>query len=258
MAGMQSVIQLENVCFSYRNREVLHNVSFEVREADMVSIVGPNGGGKTTLIHLILGLLNPDRGKVKLFGGDPQRTCRRVGYVPQHLDFDAQFPVSTRDVVRMGAVPYTFWNRPSDSAVEAVLDRVGCLSFAARSFARLSGGEKQKVMIARALMTDPDLLVLDEPTANVDPQAEHDIYEIFDNCHQRIPVLFVSHNLSVVSRYVTHVICVNRTAAIHPRERITQQTIREIYGGELAVLSHSDACHITDPSHVFDEPHSHD
>jgi len=255
---MQTVIRFDQVCFSYRMREVLHHVSFDIDQSDMVAIVGPNGGGKTTLIKLMLGLLKPLRGKVELFGQSPEEQSFRVGYVPQYLEFDSQYPVTSNDVVSMGIYhPDKGWlsRKASQDRIQTALATVGCERLAQQSFATLSGGEKQKVMIARALAGDTHLLVLDEPTANVDTQAEHDIYEIFKKCHERLPVVFVSHNLSVVTRHVTQVICVNGTAVKHSRESITQNTIQELYGGELAVLSHGQACHITDPSRILGEAH---
>jgi zinc transport system ATP-binding protein len=261
MIQRSPVIELNDVCFSYRKREVLHNVGFQVQSSDMMAIVGPNGGGKTTLLLLILGLLNPNRGRVLLFGEAPQQTRKRVGYVPQNLSFDNAFPITALDVVKMGCLHRKQGKHRSkeirESAVEA-LTTTGCGSLIHAPFASLSGGERQRVMIAHALVGKPELLLLDEPTANVDPKSEHELYELFQEMNRSIPIVFVSHNLSVVSRHVSHVLCVNHTAAAHPIGEILHSTFTELYGGKLALLSHDMHCHVTDASHAYDEPHSHE
>lgn len=258
MIQKHPVIELENVCFSYRKREVLHNVSFQVDKTDMMAIVGPNGGGKTTLILLILGLLNPLRGSVRLLGRSPQQSRKHIGYVPQTLNFDLRFPVTAFDVVKMGMLGQNDKGCSKKNIYQMVLNSLestGCDALAHASFASLSGGERQRVMIARALAGEPSLLLLDEPTANVDPRSEHELYELFKELNQRIPIVFVSHNLGVVTRHVSHVLCVNHTAVSHPIGDILQTTFTELYGGKLAVISHDVHCHITDPSHAMSEPH---
>ena len=255
------VIQLENVCFSYRTREVLHNINFSVHNKNMMAIVGPNGGGKTTLLHLILGLLKPVRGRVQLFGQAPQLTRKQVGYVPQNLNFDADFPITALEVTQMGGLHHRHNGisaREIRMKAEKALESVGCTHLLEAPFASLSGGERQRVMIAGALTGDPNLLLMDEPTANVDPKSEHELYELFREMNQKIPIVFVSHNLSVVSRHVSHVLCVNHTAVAHPITEIMKTTFTELYGGELALLSHDMHCHVTDASHAYDEPHVHD
>ena len=261
MPDRSPVIQLENVCFSYRTREVLHNVNFEVGEQDMMAIVGPNGGGKTTLLHLILGLLKPVRGRVLLLGEDPQKSRNRVGYVAQNMQFDNAFPITALEVTEMGCLHQRDEGQSArqgrEKAMEA-LRATGCERLHAAPFASLSGGERQRVMIASAMAGDPELLLMDEPTANVDPKSEHELYTLFQEMNRKIPIVFVSHNLSVVSRNVSHVLCVNHTAVAHPIGEILHTTFTELYGGKLALLSHDMHCHITDPSHAYDEPHTHE
>ena len=261
MPDQSPVIQLKNVCFSYRTREVLHNVNFEVAKEDMMAIVGPNGGGKTTLLHLILGLLKPVRGTVSLFGEDPLKSRNRVGYVAQNLQFDNAFPITALEVTEMGCLHQRQDGQPAkegrEKAMEA-LKATGCDHLHAAAFASLSGGERQRVMIASAMAGDPELLLMDEPTANVDPKSEHELYTLFQEMNRKIPIVFVSHNLSVVSRHVSHVLCVNHTAVAHPMADILHTTFTELYGGELALLSHDMHCHITDASHAYDEPHAQD
>ncbi len=253
-----AVIEVRDVCFGYGADETLHNVGFKVRARDMVAVVGPNGGGKTTLLRLLLGLLAPRWGTVRVLGGDPRRASRRIGYVPQRLECDPRFPVTVSDVVSMGRVeahrfgPYRAADR---GAVERALAQVGMEGLARRPFARLSGGERQRVLIAQALVSDPAVLLLDEPTANVDPAAEHRLFELFRALNERLTLMLVSHNVNVVTRHVSHVLCVNRTAEMHPIEALLSSEFRESYGGEMAVILHDVQCHVVDRSRVLATGH---
>lgn len=258
MEPKTAVAELKNVCFSYKTREILHNVNLSIPADSMTAIVGPNGGGKTTLLKLILGMLKPDRGTIELLGNAAHLSRSRVGYVPQKLDIDNQFPVSALDVVRMGFLtPTRSRARGSASRQKAMelLQKTHADHIAKQRFSRLSGGERQRVLIAKSLASNPELLVMDEPTANVDPHSEHELYELFQSLNRTIPILFVSHNLNVVSRNVSHVICVNKTADLHRIQDVLETTFTELYGGTLAVIHHGETCHINDPSHAMSQPH---
>ncbi len=258
MTQPSNVIELQDLCFSYSRREILHNVNVAIPAGSMTAIVGPNGGGKTTLLHLMLGILQPDRGRVSLLGETPLISRSRVGYVPQKLEVDNKFPVSALDVVRMGFLtpdrPRVRGKQIREQAIE-VLSATGVAHLANRTFAQLSGGERQRVLISKALACKPELLLLDEPTANVDPRSEHEIYDLFQSLNHQLTVVFVSHNLNVVSRNVSHVVCVNHTAAIHPIGDVLENTFTELYGGKLAVIHHGNSCHVNDPSHALNQPH---
>ncbi len=254
-----AVIEVIDLCFFFGDREILHNLNFRVREKDLVAVVGPNGGGKTTLLLLLLGLLEPTLGTVRVFGAAPAAARVRIGYVPQHFSFDPRFPVSAFDVVRMGRVEkhaLGLYRREDNAAAERALEEVGMLDRRKRSFSRLSGGERQRVLIARALAGNPELLLMDEPTANVDSRAENALYELFHRISLAKTVIFVSHNLNVVTRYVSHVLCVNHAAVYHPIGEIMTAAFKEAHGGELAVLLHDLRCHITDPSRAFASAHA--
>ena len=254
----QPVVQFENVCFAYNGAEVLHNVCFSVAEREMVAIVGPNGGGKTTLLRLMLGLLRPRVGSVSVFGKAPPAVRQRIGYVPQHMMFDPQFPVNALDVVKMGRVDrhWSGWcGRDDRAAAEKALDQVGMLELAKRAFSELSGGERQRVLIALALASEPDLLLMDEPTASVDSLVEHKLYELLSELHKTLTIILVSHNLNVVTAHVTHVACVNRVVGYHPVGHVTAKVVQQAYGGDLAVLHHGAECQIIDASSAMHSPH---
>ena len=239
------IITFQNVSFSYNGAPVLQNASFGVGERDLVCVIGPNGGGKTTLLKLILGLLRPGEGEVRVFGESPGRARRRIGYMPQHMRYDPQFPVTALEIVLMGrlgqraAGPYSKQDRAI--ALQA-LEEMDMADFAGRLLSELSGGQRQRVLIARALACEPSLLLLDEPTANVDAAVEAKLFTTLRRINQRMAVMMATHDLGFVSEIVEHVICVNRTLAIHPTSDITGEVIREIYGGDVRMVRHDHRC----------------
>lgn len=276
---MEPIIRIENLWFSYDGRSpVLENVHLSIPAGEFASIVGPNGGGKTTLIRLTLGLLAPSRGRVELFGGAPSRTRLRVGYTPQQIQADRLFPITALDVVltgRLGAQkkrtpneltasaepgtespnkkPESVWRRISDAlpfrfdgadreAAFGALEKMGLLPLAKKSFGELSGGERQRTLIARALCSEPELLILDEPTSNTDPSSTEILYRLLAELNRTVAVLIVSHDLGVVSQYVRSVICVNREVVVHPTSELTGQMVREIYGEEIRLVRHDHRC----------------
>lgn len=251
-------IDVQDVCFAYGAQEVLHNVSFRVPRRAFVAVVGPNGGGKTTLIKLLLGELRPRFGCVRVLDGAPREVRCRIGYVPQALPFDPGFPVSVRDVVLMGRVerhrvgPYRADDR---QATRAALAQVGMAPLADRPFADLSGGQRQRVLIAQALVSAPELLLLDEPTASVDPAATSQLYALFHELKADRTIVMVSHNLGAVTGHATHVLCVNRTAELQALADVAAGTVHQASGGDLALLQHGPECHVIDSSAVLDSPH---
>ena len=241
----EPVILLEDVSFAYGGVPVVEGVSFAINEHETACMVGPNGGGKTTLVKLILGALRPDRGQLRVFGLPPKRARLRIGYMPQHIQCDLQFPVTVMDIVLMGRLGggglagLFGWHGRSDrrAALDALCD-VGMDSFASRPFRALSGGQRQRVLIARALCSHPDLLVLDEPTANVDTLLEARLLDILHELNRRMTILLVSHDLGFVSGLVRNVICVNRRVLVHPTSQLTGDAIREIYGADMHMVHH--------------------
>jgi zinc transport system ATP-binding protein len=236
-----AIISFQGVDFSYNSDPILKDVNMEIHPGEFVSIIGPNGGGKTSLLLLALGMLRPNRGTVQVFGRAPERERSRLGYVPQFTRFDPLFPVTVYDVVQMGRLG-RFWTGPyrkeDREAALAALQQVGLGELRRRSFAELSGGQRQRVLIARALATEPEILLLDEPTANVDRLATDKLYELLVDLNQRLTVVLVSHDLGIVSRFVSSVVCVNKTVLTHPVSELTGEMIRDLYGGEIALVRH--------------------
>ena len=241
----EPVISLRDVSFSYDGMRVIENADVTVRDREWACVVGPNGGGKTTLLKLVLGLVQPEAGEVRVFGGSPERARLRVGYMPQRVQHDPQFPVTVTDVVLMGRLgrrlggPYSKADR---EAAQVALEEVALAELAKRPFSALSGGQQQRVLIARALACEPDLLLLDEPTANIDALVETKLFEILQALNARMTILMASHDLGFVSSLADSVICVNRRVIIHPTSEITGEIIRDIYGGDLRLVRHDHRC----------------
>ena len=239
------VISFNNVCFGYDKSEVLHNVNFSLFERESTSIVGPNGGGKTTLVKLILGLHKPQAGSISVLGSTPPESSRRIGYMPQSSHFDQSFPIQVLDIVLMGRLGKRrspFYTHADRQAAMQALDETGLADLAARPFASLSGGQRQRVLIARALACDPKLLLLDEPTAHVDPAMEEQVNETLAGLAKRLTVITVTHELGFIARRVDRVLCVNRTVKLHPTSEITGEIIQEIYGSDLRMVRHDHQC----------------
>ncbi len=220
---MKQVLTVEHVCFRYDNVPTLDDVTFEVLDGEFVGIFGPNGGGKTTLLKLIMGMLKPQSGVIRLFGQPPKETRHLIGYVPQAMRFDRDFPISALEVVMMGCLKkLNVWGRyPKEVEHKAVhaLERVGLAHKAKSSFGTLSGGEAQRTLIARAIVDEPKLLVLDEPTASVDPQAQQGIYQQLAELNQTMTILMVTHDLQTIVDKVGKLLCVHRQVnCLKPKE----------------------------------------
>lgn len=235
-------IEAAGLYFSYDGIPVLENVNFTVQALDFVGVVGPNGGGKTTLLKLLLGLLKPDRGSVRVFGKSPEQVRHRIGYVPQYFLYDPNFPVLVRDVALMGRLGDGLhigpFRRDDREAARKALDEVGMAELESRPFNNLSGGQRQRVLIARALVSDPNLLLLDEPTANIDVAVENELSRLLSEFNKRMTILMVTHDVSFVAEAVEKVICVNRSVAQHPTDAVCGDFMRELYGGEIRIVRH--------------------
>jgi len=241
----EPVIAIEGLSFAYNGSLVLEDVNLTVAARDFVSFVGPNGGGKTTLLKLILGLLAPTAGSVRVFGRSPTVARPRIGYMPQHAQVDPRFPASVTDVVLMGRVskaanigPY---RRADREAVWEALRQVDLYAYRRRPFADLSGGQRQRALIARALAAEPDLLLLDEPTASLDVRMEEELYGLLKTLNERLTIILVSHDLGFVSKFVKSVVCVKRRVVVHPTSEITGEMIQEIYG-DVRMVRHDHRC----------------
>ena len=236
-------VLIKDLRFSYDSHPVLENVNISIAKGDFVSVVGPNGGGKTTLLKLMLGLLRPAQGLIRVFGQAPENARPLIGYMPQHSQLDQEFPATVMDVALMGRLGHGSvfgpYSKKDKEIAAAVLDLVGLSDVRKKSFASISGGQRQRLFIARALACEPDLLLLDEPTANLDVVMEGDLYELLQRLNERLTIIMVSHDVGFVSSFVKSVICVKRKVLMHPTSEITGDIINEIYGSPMRMIRHN-------------------
>lgn len=236
------VIELTNVSFSYDGVPVLEHVDLTVEEQDFLAIIGPNAGGKTTLLRLILGLLKSKHGTIRVFGESPEKARVRIGYMPQYASLDLLFPVNVLDVVLMGRLGkvkrLVFYTQTDKEAAADALRKVEMDEFQNRAFSELSGGQQQRVLIARALASNPELLILDEPTSNIDVAVETGLFEILHELNKKITVVLVTHDLGFVHHYVKRVACLNRRVVVHPTSEVTGDTINEMYKCQVHMVRH--------------------
>ncbi len=239
---MRPVIVLDRVGFRYNELPVLEDICLTIRHRDFLGIVGPNGSGKSTLLKLILGLLSPQQGRIEVFGTDPVDSRLRIGYVPQFATFDRHFPITVLDTVlqgRLGISPALFGYRRADrESARQALAEVDILELQQRPLTALSGGQLQRVLIARALACGPEVLILDEPTAHIDPKVEEGVFELLKRLNERLTVIVVSHDVGFITRYITRVACLNRRLVCHPTAELTGKMIEELYGGPLKMVQH--------------------
>jgi len=244
---MKPIIELKDVSFSYDiGPPALEHVSLAVEEGEFLGLVGPNGGGKSTLLKLVLGLLRPDEGEVRVAGGSPHEACRTIGYVPQYARFARDFPISVEETVllgRLGATRFLGGYRTADREVaRRVMAEAEVLDLRSRPLGTLSGGQLQRVLVARALASEPRILILDEPTANIDQRAETEIFDLFKALNRRMTIVVVSHDIGFISRYVTRVACLNRTLLCHRPVPIGAEMIEQLYGIAVQRIPHGETC----------------
>ncbi|MEJ2581142.1 MAG: ABC transporter ATP-binding protein [Acidobacteriota bacterium] len=237
------VIEIRDLGYRYDGGPpVLEDVNLEIAAGDFASVIGPNGGGKTTLVKLIVGLLTPTTGQVTVFGVSPHRASPRIGYMPQHAMMDPRFPVRAIDVVLMGrlGIERTFgrFGRKDRSAAVAALRTVGLEDSGYRPFSDLSGGQRQRVLLARALATDPELLLLDEPAAGLDHKVEQDFFDLLQELNRSLTIILVTHDLGFVAGFVRTVICVHGQVDIHTTAELDGRTISEIYDSDVRMVQH--------------------
>ncbi len=236
-----TAIEIENLWFSYNGRPVLRDVNLTLRQGNFTALIGPNGGGKTTLLKLMLGLLRPDRGSIAILGRPPHQAAHRLGYVPQDVGINRRFPVSVRDVVLMGRLKrsrgWSRYTREDRKSARKALERLDMWDYRNCRIGELSGGQRQRVFIARALATEPEILFLDEPTASVDAVHQNEFFDLLRDLNRHTTIIIVNHDLMVISAFVKSVACVNRTLHYHDSAEVTDEMIR-MYHCPVELVAH--------------------
>ncbi len=236
-----AAIELKEVSFAYHRAPVLEGVDLHVHEGEFLGIVGPNAGGKTTLLKLILGLLEPHSGSVRIEGKTPRQMRCSLGYLPQFPTFPRDFPITVEQTVlmgRIGALSPGCHSEADRQAARSALEEMEAGDLLKRQIGSLSGGQLQRVLLARALVSEPRILILDEPTANIDQRMEGDIFELLKRLNERMTILVVSHDVGFISSYVNRVACINRTLVCHHTDAIDGQVIQELYGESVRMVAH--------------------
>ena len=214
-----SVIDIENLSFSYDRDVILDNINLSVHTGDFLAIIGPNGGGKSTLLKLILGLEKAKKGSVKVFGQTPSKNLSRIGYVPQNTNVNTDFPIKVIEVVLMGHVgektPLFGYGKDEIACAMGALAQVSMQEYAQAKIGSLSGGQRQRVMIARALCAHPKILILDEPTSSIDIKGQKEIYELLKLLNKNITIVVVSHDISVILEYANKAAHINKRLSYH-------------------------------------------
>lgn len=237
------LVEINHLYTGYNGETVLFDINLTIWKDDFIGLIGPNGGGKTTLLKTILGLLPPQKGTLRVMGQSPQNGRSHIGYVPQLAIYDSDFPISVMDVVRMGCLGpkrlFKPYNKKDDAIVHERLEWVGMLKHKNRALRELSGGQRQRIYIARALATKPDLLLLDEPTNSIDVEAQQKVFDLLNDINQHgVTILLVSHDLAAISSHVKTIACLNREMHYHGEKEITPEMLQAAYGCPVELIAH--------------------
>ncbi len=239
---MTKAVEVRGLSYAYGARRVLEQVDLDIAAGEFIGLVGPNGGGKSTLLKLLLGLLEPHEGSVRIFGKQPRQARSLLGYVPQFRGFESDYPISVLKAVLHGRLgqtrPLLGWRSSDRDIARRALESVGLADHADRRLNTLSGGQLQRVLIARALACEPQLLLLDEPTANVASRVESSLFDLLRKLNEELTILVVSHDIGFISNYVGRVACLNRRLVCHETSLVDAEAIAAMYGDGARMIHH--------------------
>ncbi len=236
------VIEIRDLWFFFNGQAVLKEVNLTVYQKDFLAVIGPNGGGKTTLLKLMLGLLEVDRGSIRVFGKPPRQSAHRIGYVPQNIGYNKSFPISVLDVVLMGRLRSGRGrhqlSKDDRSIALKALEQVEMWEHQNSHIIELSGGQQQRVFIARALVAEPEILFLDEPASSVDTKGQTDLYALLKDLNETVTIVMASHDLMVLSSHIKSVACVNQNVQFHGSGEITGEMLEMAYHCPVELIAH--------------------
>jgi zinc transport system ATP-binding protein len=234
------IIKIENVSFSYNGSMALKDINLEVYENDFLALLGPNGGGKTTLLKLISGLLKPDKGRIELFGKPPEKNMNKIGYVSQETDTNKTFPISVWDVVMTGRLaPYKTdknYKKMDKYAVKDTLELMQIWECRKKRIGEISGGQRKRVLIARALAGSPEILLLDEPTAGIDAYGQAAIYELFKELNKKITIIIATHDFMTLSNNIKTAACVNKDLHFHNLDEVSSALFKDTFSCSIELM----------------------
>jgi zinc transport system ATP-binding protein len=238
----KEIVKIENISVEINGNIILKNHHLNVYDDDFIGIIGPNGGGKTTLLRVILGLVAPTQGRITVFGKSASEGRKRIGYVPQVTSFDKDFPINVMDVVLMGRLSvrplFQRYTSEDRNSVERALDRLEISHLKHRQIGQLSGGERQRVYLARAIVGNPELLLLDEPTASIDQKMKTSVYDLLGILKKDMAILLVTHDMGVISSHVDKIACLNCELFYHDNKEISQETMAAVYNCPVDLIAH--------------------
>ncbi len=242
MSG-EYAVHIENLSVHYGHTPAIMGVCLDVSDGEYLGIIGPNGGGKSTLLKAILGLIPVSSGNISIYGGNAHKNRSLVGYVPQFALLNRKFPISLFEVVltghlKQGIAPFFRYSSKDNESVYTLLEKVGITDLANRQISELSGGEFQKMLIARALATNPRLLLLDEPTASVDAASRDQIYSLLAELNKNMTIILVTHDLLAVSSQVNRLACLNGQLVYHGEPELTEKVVNNLYGCPVDLIAH--------------------
>lgn len=237
---MKKILEIKDLSVNLNGIEVLKDVNLTLDEKEYLGIIGPNGAGKTTLLKAILGLVDISIGYIKVNGKPALKNLNEIGYVPQYSNFDASYPISVNDVIKLGCLGKNLKmnEEGKQRKVKEVLTKVNLTGYEEKLISQLSGGEKQRVLIARALISDPVLLLLDEPTASADVKSGKSFYELLHELNERITIILVSHDIGAVSKYVKKIACLNKNLVYHDSKEISREMLESTYQCPVDLVAH--------------------
>ena len=236
------LLSIKNLYAGYEQENILEDINLEMYPSDFIGLIGPNGGGKTTLLKVILGLLPPNRGEVRILGMEPRHGRKMMGYVPQFVDSDKYFPITVWECVSLGLIsgwaPFRRFSKDEKYHIEQSLKQVGIWNLHRKQMGELSGGQRQRVLIARALISNPKFLLLDEPTASIDAHVTQDVYDLLRSLNQNMAILLITHDMMAISSYTKTIACLNRKLIYHHSKELTPEMVDATYGCPVDLIAH--------------------
>lgn len=240
---MTNIVDIKNLNVHYDSVFALSDINLAISKNEFLGIIGPNGGGKSTLLKTILGLINPSSGKVTILGKTPLEASKSLSFVPQFSKFDKKFPISVKEVVSMGCLTnkiklfhhYTVGDKKNITSILKLLD---IYHLKDRQIGELSGGQLQRVLIARALTTNPKLLLLDEPTSSLDSKSKSQIFNLLKELNKKMTIIMVTHDMSAISSYVTSIACLNKHLYYHGKAELNEDIVQRTFGCPIDLIAH--------------------
>lgn len=240
------ILDIESLSAGYNDEIVISDINLSVFQHDFIGVIGPNGGGKTTLLKTILGLIEPRKGSVKFFQNGNQTNHLLIGYLPQLNQIDKKFPITVIDVVLSGLMSkeslFSRYGKEQKTKANDLLEKMGISNLKKKPIGELSGGQLQRVFLSRAIISSPVLLLLDEPSTFVDSKFENDFYEILNDLNNEMAIMIVSHDVGTITWFVKTIACINRTLNYHPSNIITEQQLAA-YNCPIQIITHGDVPH---------------